>query len=252
MVSGGGAARPLDQRAVLVHAGRLQRARQRDPRADRALAQAGAARRAARRVRGHRGGGGLGSVAHQDHGSAHRGRLGDRRREVVRHLRRRGRGLHRYGQRARGRPDTAHAVSGRPLARRDRDRGQPALHAHLSARASGGALHGRRGGRGRGHRRPRRRRGPPARVVHRGAAGDRRPGRGLDVAADRGDDCLGARARAGREPDHGLPGRVVPAGRLRRRRRRRTPAHPRGGAPRGRRAPTRRSCTPRRRWPSCS
>ncbi len=145
------------------------------PQVPRAPRQAGAARRAARRLRGHRGGGGVGSVADQDHGSAHRGRLGDRRREVVRHIRRRGRGLHRDGKRARGRPDAADAVSGRPLARRDRDRGQPALHAHLPARASGGALHGRRGGRGRGHRRPGRRRGSPARVVHRGAAGNRRP-----------------------------------------------------------------------------
>ena len=44
------------------------------------------------------------------------------------------------------------------------------------------------------------------------------------------DHGLGARARAGRQPDHGLPGRLVPARRLRRGRRRRAPAGARGGA----------------------
>ena len=67
VVPRGGAARPLDQRAVLAHARRLQRAGQRHARADRALPQARAARRAARRLRGHRGRGGLRPLAHRDH-----------------------------------------------------------------------------------------------------------------------------------------------------------------------------------------
>ena len=71
------------------------------------------------------------------------------------------------------------------------------------------------------------------RVVHRGAAGDRRARRGLDVAAARGGDRVGAGARAGGS-DLRLPGRVVPARRLRRRRRGRAPADDAGRAARGR------------------
>ena len=56
------------------------------------------------------------------------------RREVVRDLRRRRRGLHRDGQRDRGRRAAADAVPRRPRARRHRDRRRPALHAHLPAR----------------------------------------------------------------------------------------------------------------------
>ena len=50
--------------------------------------------------------------------------------------------------------------------------------------------------------------------------GHRRPRRGRDVAAARGDHGLGAGTRAGRAADHGLPGGLVPARRLGRRRRR--------------------------------
>ena len=55
VVPGRGAVRPLDQRAVLARPGRVQRARARHPGADRPLPAAGAARRAPRRLRGHRG-----------------------------------------------------------------------------------------------------------------------------------------------------------------------------------------------------
>ena len=72
-------------------------------RADRALPEAGAARRAARRLRRDRGGGRLRSLADRHNGAPYRERLGDRRREVVRDLRRRRERLHRHGERARRR-----------------------------------------------------------------------------------------------------------------------------------------------------
>ena len=56
-------------------------------RAARALPAADPARRALRRLRHHRARVGLGRRRHQDHRDAGRGRLGDQRREVVRHLR---------------------------------------------------------------------------------------------------------------------------------------------------------------------
>ena len=125
----------------------------------------------------------------------HRRRLGDRRREVVRDLRRRRRRLHRDGQGARGRRASSPRCSSIDRdTRRHRDRGRPALHAHLSARPPDDPLHRRRGARGRRGRRRGRRRRPPARLVHRGAARHRRPRRGLDVAPDRGDHRLGDRA----------------------------------------------------------
>ena len=141
VVPGGGAARPLHQRAVVAHARRLQRAGQRHAGADRPLPAPRPPWRAARRLRRHGGRRRLRPVAHPDHRAPHRQRLGDRRREVVRDLRRRGRRLHRDGQGARGRRGAAHAVPDRPRQRRHRDRGRPALHAHLSARAPGDPLH---------------------------------------------------------------------------------------------------------------
>ena len=63
---------------------------------------------------------------------AARRRLGDRRREVVRHLRRHRDRLHRRGERG-GRG--ADAVPGRRDAAGHLDRRRPAVHAHLSARA---------------------------------------------------------------------------------------------------------------------
>ena len=105
----------------------------------------GAARRAARRLRGHRGGGGLRPLADRDHRHAHGGRLGDRRREVVRDLRRRRGRVHRDGERPRGRRAPAHAVPRRPRAARHRGGRRPALHPHLSARPSHHPLQRRRG-----------------------------------------------------------------------------------------------------------
>ena len=106
-----GAARALHQRALVAHARRVQRARQRLARADRALPEAGAAGRAARRLRRDRGRGGLGPVADRDDGAPERRRLGDRWREVVRDLRGRGGGVHRHGERARGRREAARPCS---------------------------------------------------------------------------------------------------------------------------------------------
>ena len=105
---------------------------------------------------------------------------------------------------------------------------------HLPARPPGDPVHRRRGGRRRRDRRRRRRGRPPARLVHRRADRHRRPRRGLHVAAARGGDRLGDRARAGRQPPDRLPGRVLPAGRLGGRRRRRPAADARGRAARRR------------------
>ena len=60
-----GAARALHERPLLVHPERLQRAGERHARADRPLPAPGAPRRAARRLRGHRGRGGLRPVRHR-------------------------------------------------------------------------------------------------------------------------------------------------------------------------------------------
>ena len=79
-------------------------------------------------------------------------------------------GLHRDGERLVDGRELPDAVPGRPRRARHRDRRRPALHPQLSARAPDDPLHRRRGGRGRGGRRPRRRRRPAARLVHRGAA----------------------------------------------------------------------------------
>ena len=61
----------VDERAVVAHPERLQRARRRAPpeQIDRYL-RPGAARRAARRLRGHRGARGVRPVGHRDHRGA--------------------------------------------------------------------------------------------------------------------------------------------------------------------------------------
>ena len=131
-----GAVRALDERDLLARADRLQRARARLAGADRALPEAGAARRDARRLRGHRGARRLRPVGHPHDRRAHRRRLADPRREVVRHLRRRGRRLHRDGQRAGRRRVAADAVPRRPRHAGDLGRRRPAVHAQLPARPS--------------------------------------------------------------------------------------------------------------------
>ena len=112
--------------------------------------------------------------------------------------------------------------------RDQRGRGPP-VHAHLPARPPDDPLRGRRG-----HRRRRvgglgggddlqRAWFTEERLGNRGAR------RRLDVAADRGGHRVGRRARAGRQPDPRLPGHLVPARRLRRRRGRGPAAHAGGG-----------------------
>ena len=188
--AGRGAVRALDQRALVAHPERLQRARERLARADRPLAAPGAARRAARRLRGHRGARGLRPVGHRDDRAAARRRLGDRRREVVRHLRRRRGGLHRDGER-RGRGADA-VPRRRARCRGSRSsttrRSRTPIRTATRRSASAGVEVARR----RRDRRRRRGRRAAARVVHRGAARDRGARRRLDVAAARGGDRVGA------------------------------------------------------------
>ena len=74
----------------------------------------------------------------------------------------------------------------------DLRRRRPAVHAHLSARASDDPVRGGRGLGWRRDRRGRRRRRAPARVVHRGADRDRGARRRGDVAAARRGDRVGA------------------------------------------------------------
>ena len=132
-----GAARALDERALVAHAGRLQRAR-RAARPSRSSAIS--SRRCAascttptRSPRPRRAPTRRGSRPRR---ADDRRRLGDRRREVVRDLRRRRGRLHRDGERARRRREAADAVPRGPRARRHRDRRRPALQPHLSARPS--------------------------------------------------------------------------------------------------------------------
>src|SRR4051812_46185818 len=225
VVPGRGAVRPLHQRALLARAERVQRARVRHAGADRALSQARAARRAARRLRGDRGARRLGPFRDRDDGHARRRRLADRRREVVRHLWRHRRRLHRHGEDSR-----ADAVPDRRGGGGNLGRRRPAVHAHVSPRPPDAALRRRARRRGRGDRRRRRRRRAAAGVVRRGAARDRGARRRRDAAADRGDDRVGDRPRAGRRADHRSPGRRVPAGGLGGGRRRRPAARPGGRA----------------------
>ena len=139
---GRGAVRALDQRPLVAHPDRVQRARVGVGGADRALAAAGAAGRGPRRLRGDRGARGLGPVGDRDDRAPPRRRLGDRRREVVRHVRRHRDGLHRRGERGGGGAD---AVPRRRDVAGDLRRRRPAVHAHLSARASDDPLRGGRG-----------------------------------------------------------------------------------------------------------
>ena len=146
---------------------------------------------------------------------ADRRRLADQRREVVRHLGRRRPRADRDGQRRRRRRPAADAVPRR--ARRARasssstTRRSPTTTRTATRRSasptSRSAADAVIGGVGKGE-------DAAAALVHRGAPGDRHPRPRRDVAAARRDDRLGADARAGRAADHGLPGDLVPAGRL--------------------------------------
>ena len=248
--AGRGAVRALHQRAVVAHPDRVQRARLR---LGRSRSTAGCGRRCAASCHDayavteeHAGSDPSGIATTR---AAPRRRLGDRRREVVRDLRRRRGGLHRRGERG-GRG--ADAVPGRRVAAGHLGRRRPAVHAHLSARAPDDPLRGRRGARRGRHRRARRRRRAAARVVHRGADRDRGArGRG-DVAAARRGDRVGAEREQGGRRIMDSPGRLVPARRQRRRRGRGAGADARRSRGWPTRAPTRRSCTRRRRWRSCS
>jgi hypothetical protein len=197
-------------------------------------------------VRGDRGARGLRPVRHRHHGAPRRRRLGDRRREVVRHERRRRRRARRRGERGRARPDAVHRRRRRAGIESWTIRRSP-TRSRTGTRRSASPASGRAR---RACSAARRRRRAAAGLVRGGAARHRRALRGrdgrlLEEAVD------WARPASRAAPDHRLPGRVVPARRLA------------ADAPRPRllryevarwptRAPTRRWCTPRRRWRSCS
>ena len=130
-------------------------------------------RRAARRGGDHGGARGLGPAGDRHDRDARGRRLPDRRREVVRH---RGR---RRGLPARARPcgagRRADDVPRRQGSARRPDRAGAPLHAHVRLRAPGVRLRGRARRRRRGARRGRRRLRAHPRLVHGGAADDRRP-----------------------------------------------------------------------------
>ena len=211
----------------------------RDAGADRALRGAGAARRGRRRLRGHRGRGRLGSRAGSlDRGGARDGgwringekwfvTSGDVARVLI--------VMANVVDGAERLPTLFLVEPGTPGVEFVDD---PHVHPQLSPRSSDDPLHRRRGRGRRGDRRRGQRRRAAAAVVHRGAAGDRHPRAGRDVAAARRDDRLGADPRPGRPADHGLPGDLVPARRLGHRRHARAAAGPAGVRDGRRRAPT--------------
>ena len=134
------------QRAVVAHARRLQRPGPRHPGADRPLPQARAARRAARRLRRHRGA----RRAPTRRGSRPppRASTGGWRIDGEKWFVTYGdvaHGLHRHGQGARRRRRAADAVPRRARHAGHRGRRRPALHAQLPPRPPDAALHRRRG-----------------------------------------------------------------------------------------------------------
>ena len=143
----------------------------------------------------------------RDDRDADRRRLADRRREVVRHLRRRRRRLHRDGQ-ALVDGDELRRCSSSTRDARHRGRRRPAVHAHLSARAPDAALHRRRG-----RARTRSIGGARRRATTCSARGSPRSGSGSRrAAAARCGGCSrrrprGRSPRAGRRADHRPPGR---------------------------------------------
>ena len=111
--AGRGAVRPLDQRHLLAHPERVQRLGPRLRGAARALPPSRPARRAEGRLRGDRGRRRLRPLRDQHRRRAHRRRLPDLRREVVRHHGRRRQGPDRDGERRRRRAPAADPVPGR-------------------------------------------------------------------------------------------------------------------------------------------
>ncbi len=132
-------------------------------------------RRGRRRLRGDRGRGRFGPGRDRRHRGPHRRRLQDQRREVVRDLRRRGRGADRDGRRGRRRAAASDPVPGRAADPRRRVHRQPAVHPQLPPWLSDDRLLRRRGRAGGRDRRRGERRGPPAGLVHRGAPRHRHP-----------------------------------------------------------------------------
>ena len=137
---------------------------------------------------------GLRPVADRVDGGAHRRRLPDQRREVVRHLRRRRPGADRDGERDRRRREPADAVRG-PLRRRRASTTSTIPASPTTIRRAIPTIVFRDvevgedaviGGVGEGNEHA-------AHVVHRGAPRDRRPRRRGDVAPARRDRRLGHR-----------------------------------------------------------
>ncbi len=215
--------------------------------------RARAARRGRRRLRGHRGRRRLGPERDRHDRGRHRRRLAHQRREVVRHLRRRGPGADRGGQRRRRRRPPAHAVPGRA--------GRARAWSSSTIRSSPTTI--------------------PTATRRSASPTSRSPPTPSSAASATATSCsarwfteerlgiathgLGAMwrlldettewvldRRPGRAADHGLPGDLVPAGRLGHRR------HASAGCWRCRSAtwstptPIPSSSTPRPRWPSCS
>ena len=171
-------------------------------------------------------------VRDRDDGRAAAGRrLADPRREVVRDERRRGRRDHR---RRASRPEGPTLFAVPTDAPRDHASSTIPPYTHAYPHGHPTLRLRRRGRPGRGARAARRRRRPAARVVHRGAARDRGARDRRDGAAAERDAGVGDRARAGRRPALGPPGRLVPARRLGRRRGRGPAARARGRAARRR------------------
>ncbi len=174
----------VDRRAVGTRHGRAvghpvapgDPPRSRDAGPEGAVPAAVVPRRAARRVRDHGGGRGLGRLDGADDGATRRRRLGGERREVARDLRRRRRLL--LGPRARRRrPREGHRVPGRQGRARSAPGPHACVHAHVRVRTSDLRVRGRARRRGPGARRRRRGARPDAGLVRGGTADDRRPHR---------------------------------------------------------------------------
>ncbi len=193
-------------------------------RAGRALPAAGAARRGRRRLRGHRGRRRFGPVRDRDDGRALPTAAGViERREVVRHLGRRRRGADRDGERRRRTASACRRCSWssrtRPASSSSTTRSSRTTIRTATRRSASPTSRSARRRGDRRHRQRRRRSSAPGSPrsgsasrptgsARCGGCSTRRPPGRID-------------ARPGRQPDHGLPGDLVPAGRLGDRRHRR-------------------------------